>query len=760
MRQSEGGVMLQNRNRGTFSSIAQMNKIAASPDYDRVSVSVSRDFAQGAPVVAFVNDIPDTQTGRVERVTASDGSKMSMCYAVMEADTILTSNRVDGTRVEDYGTSDYHVTIAGNGRVAGITEAYRCGTANKYKADMVSDAEAVGIDPKVIEGMRQPVLVRLMTDRDASRADIAQLSNETGTKGFDATEQAENDAASIDVAALAFDEEGNITPEAVAQFVALLPDNSGVIDRGGVPNNMARPRLERAIFQRVYGRPYLTSLLTDTEGGGRIVSVLMRVAPKMLQLEEAGDLDFRNDLVAAAIEIYEARAGGARMSLRELADQRPLGRTLETQAFLDYFVANPTKVNEPVRIFNELADWATVNHYDPTSMFADESPVATRVDLMAEFADLAGVEVDPTVLAQIGATVSREQAIEKVRTRISEQLAETGMDADQVDAQATLWTGAVMRLAAQDEVEPLDILPKIKLDGGVGQSDSFSQVVKVYHDQNLSVGDQVEFARTLREWTSEETLSRARGRFREQIFEEFDNTLTPIAFIPEDFLPHIFVNKLSDDRVYSSQAYFVDHEVNHHGQDILPSDYFRIQEILSEPDEVILDRRKGEDKAIFTKQYGRNFLVVVKIELGADGHLQMYKTLHKTRKKKPYPTLDRAPLPVYAHRSKAGVSQFVRIEEPRYTPGGDNFSGRDSQEDIVAQRVEEVNGRELRGAFSPSQNRITLTPNANITTFSHEMGHWWLSNAVELSKRADVNPELRRDVRKLFDLWGVKDQAD
>ena len=511
---------------------------------------------------------------------------------------------------------------------------------------------------------------------------------------------------------------------------------------------------------RVYGRPYLTSLLTDTEGGGRVVSVLMRVAPKMLQLEEAGDLDFRNDLVAAAIEIYEARAGGARMSLRELADQRPLGRTPETQAFLDYFAANPTKENEPVRIFNELADWATANHYDPTGMFADESPVATRVDLMAEFADLAGVEVDPTVLAQIGATVSREQTIEKVRTRISEQLAETGMDADQVDAQATLWTGAVMRLAAQNEVEPLDILPKIKLDGVVGQSDSFSQVVKVYHDQNLSVGDQVEFARTLREWTSEETLSRARGRSREQIFEEFDNTLTPIAFIPEDFLPHIFVNKLSDDRVYSSQAYFVDHEVNHHGQDILPSDYFRIQEILSEPEEVILDRRKGEDKAIFTKQYGRNFLVVVKIELGADGHLQMYKTLHKTRKKKPYPTLDRAPLPVYAHRSKAGVSQFVRIEEPRYTPGGDNFSGRDSQEDIVAQRVEEVNGRELRGAFSPSQNRITLTPNANITTFSHEMGHWWLANAVELSKRADVNPELRRDVRKLFDLWGVKDQAD
>lgn len=36
------------------------------------------------------------------------------------------------------------------------------------------------------------------------------------------------------------------------QIVEQMPDNLGVIDRGGVPNNMARPRLERAIFPRLW----------------------------------------------------------------------------------------------------------------------------------------------------------------------------------------------------------------------------------------------------------------------------------------------------------------------------------------------------------------------------------------------------------------------------------------------------------------------------------------------------------------------------
>lgn len=756
MRQSESGVMLQNRNRGTFSSRAQMQAIAAAPDYDRVSVS--RDFAQGAPVVAYVSDLPAGQVGRVERVTASDGSKMTMRYAVMEADSILTSNRADGSRVEEYGATDWHVTIAGNGRVAGITEAYRRGTAAQYKADLVADAEAVGIAPQVIEGMEKPVLVRLMSDKDAARPDIAQLSNESGTKALDATEQAENDAASIDVAALAFDEEGNITPEAVTQFAAMIPDNSSILDQGGVPNSLARPRLERAIFQRVYGRPYLTSLLTDTEGGGRIVQVLMRLAPKMMQLEEAGDLDFRNALVGAATEIYEMRASGSKASLRELAAQRPLGRTPETQAFLTYFSENSGKVLEPVRVFSELADWASANRYDPTSMFADETPQATRADLLAEFGDLAGVPVDPQLVALVQSDVTREQKIEKVRAKISEQLTETGMDADQVDAQATLWTGAVMRFAEQSGVEPLDILPKIKVSEEV--------------DERGFRWTEVARTRLLEE-------VRGWGRVIDSLESKPTQwvrmlTQTPLAMklVGADFAelrahPHLFDGIFSEAKKSSP---------NHNTHVAMTREVLKqIPQSLTDPVAVFKDDRRPNSFVFMLDMVdSAGDTVIVPIEFNANGRVatvNLVKTAYGKERKLWFPLQEQQNLLVYANSEK--------IRRWNTSSGSNSLRGSNAdgsrvynENDLVNLQRQYPDFYQARdnfqldqegsssGSYSPTENRIKLTPNANITTFSHEMGHWWLETAIRLTKNSETNLELRRDVRKLFDLWGVKSHAD
>lgn len=277
LRMSSAGVILQNRDRNTAKSIIQMQKIAANPIY--TMVSVSRDFAQGAPAIGYA-EIPQAQYGRYETVAASDGTMMEMRYAVIEADQVQTSNYVDGTRNQDYGTEARNLAIAGNGRISGIAEAYRRGNADKYKADLVADADTVGIPREVIEKMQAPILVRVMRDKDASRPDIAKLSNETGTAGFDAAEQAENDAAAIDLASLTFDEEGNIMEQTVKEFAALVPDPSTIVDKLGRPNTFARPRLERAIFQRVFGDANLSSMLDDREVSGKtMVRILLQAAP-------------------------------------------------------------------------------------------------------------------------------------------------------------------------------------------------------------------------------------------------------------------------------------------------------------------------------------------------------------------------------------------------------------------------------------------------------------------------------------------------
>ena len=62
-----------------------------------------------------------------------------------------------------------------------------------------------------------------------------------------------------------------------------------------------------------------------------------------------------------------------------------------------------------------------------------------------------------------------------------------------------------------------------------------------------------------------------------------------------------------------------------------------------------------------------------------------------------------------------------------------------------------------RGSFNPALNRITLTANADISTFSHEMGHFYLTDMFELSKLpAAANSTLKEDVDILLKEWGIR----
>lgn len=681
LRMAEGGVILQNRNRGTASSVAQMQAIAGNPQYNRVSIS--RDFAQGAPVIAYAADLPEEQYGRTERVSASDGSVFEMRYAVVEADDIQTSNLADGSRNPDYGTVPRHVAIAGNGRLAGLSAAYERGTAGKYKEDMIADAAAIGVNPEVIRGMKQPVLVRIMSDRDASRADIAMLSNQSGTKALDATEQAENDSAVIDVSKLTFDEEGGITGETVHQFVTLLPDNSALVDKQSMPNTLAKPRLERAIFQRAYGNANLTSLLTDTDSaGGRIVGMLLRLAPKLMHLEDAGDMDFRDALVEAVNEIYVAKAVGQFKSLRELAATQPMGRSPEAQAFLDYFATVPGQIKGPTEVFTRLADWCleVKANSDPSSMFfADDAPVPTRADMMMMFQDLSGVEIDPQAFALLKKRETRLQKEQRILNTVKEKLRETGRFTDeQIDAQAVLIRNLVMNLADSSGVDPEIVLPSFIVRPGEDSPNLES-------GPRVSSEEDAEFHARINDWISAEVLENARGKTREQLAAELGNDPRPIAYIPEKWKDRLFTGSVTDNRVYTGKGYFVDHVVNHHGSDVAPEMYLKIQDILNAPDEVLLDKRPAQtgvprDGVIFVKRMGNNYLLAVNLTQMEDGRIQLYKSLSRTEKKRPYPKLERVSVPEVRTVHEERLPRYSRTSKE--APGGNGFPTLDTENSV------------------------------------------------------------------------------
>lgn len=145
--ETEGRTVLQNRDRSLPQSVGQMNSIAAAPDYIRLRAS--NDLGNGAPVVAY-GTVPEAQLGRPEVVADNTGKHYQMRYAVVDADTVLTSNDVGGAVNPAYQTAPETEmrAIAGNGRIAGLTAAYQSGSAGQYRADLTADASSLGIDPK------------------------------------------------------------------------------------------------------------------------------------------------------------------------------------------------------------------------------------------------------------------------------------------------------------------------------------------------------------------------------------------------------------------------------------------------------------------------------------------------------------------------------------------------------------------------------------------------------------------------------------
>jgi len=63
------------------------------------------------------------------------------------------------------------------------------------------------------------------------------------------------------------------------------------------------------------------------------------------------------------------------------------------------------------------------------------------------------------------------------------------------------------------------------------------------------------------------------------------------------------------------------------------------------------------------------------------------------------------------------------------------------------------------GTFSPSTNTITLLQNANLSTFLHESGHFFLEVMSDLASRENAPVQVREDFEKLLNWFGVKGES-
>jgi hypothetical protein len=330
---------IQNRDRSTPASVAQMAKIANEPDYSRVSMS--RDYGTGAPIVAG-QEIDPVRLGRTDTVTGADGKKVPIQYGVIEAGEVIPSHNADGTKNPSYVDQNVAAFRAiTNGRVAGLQAAYNQGTAADYREALLSD-DLHGINREVIEGMQNPMLVRIMP-MDQVNKNTGDVSNTGAGLTFNVVEQAKNDTNRVDLSKVQFNDSGDVSPKTVQDFIKSMPDTErgNLIGKDGNPTKQAVDRLDAAIFQQAYGNDKLTEIAfqSQDEEARNIIRALNMAASKAIRLGKAGDYDVR-PLVNEAVELaINARRNN--ISLADAAAQVDITSNPLSNDIIKMFANNP-----------------------------------------------------------------------------------------------------------------------------------------------------------------------------------------------------------------------------------------------------------------------------------------------------------------------------------------------------------------------------------------------------------------------------------
>jgi hypothetical protein len=374
--------VLQNRDRSGSASLEQMQNIAKAPDYGRAGFSRTPD---GAPIVSFAN-VAQQQLGRKDEVTTASGRKIPIQYAVVEADSVLASNDIQGRPNVDYGDKNVVGTraIAGNGRITGLREAYRRGTAGRYIQDMANDSPLHGVSTDTISEMNNPVLVRIMPQEMLTK-DIGDDLNKSSMLELSPVEQAKNDLNRVDFDAIEFDESGEINQTSLSQFINAQPveERSRLVDQG-LPTKQARQRLENAIFARAYNDDSLIAMFAQADDAEArlVINALAQVAPQMAKLEGAGDLDIRDIVTDAAKIIISGKRRG--LKLTEIANQVDMTVDPDTRIIVGLFAQNTRSNKAAIEALNNAADIAYKESIRPEEGLFGAEPKMERRELVEQ----------------------------------------------------------------------------------------------------------------------------------------------------------------------------------------------------------------------------------------------------------------------------------------------------------------------------------------------------------------------------------------
>lgn len=197
-------------------------------------------------------------------------------------------------------------SLSGTARIEGLKRMYaaRGDAAQGYRQEVLASAERYGLDPQAATQMKQPVLVRVLSDTltKEQQVQFADEANQRPNQAPGAVSNAVQDAKKLTPAVLRLmqaNSEGEVDLRSAANqpfLRALLDEVMAPTDVGqffvnGKLTNEGATRLRRAIFAKAYGNsPALERLAEDQNPDRKSVAQgMLAAAPAFARLQESID---------------------------------------------------------------------------------------------------------------------------------------------------------------------------------------------------------------------------------------------------------------------------------------------------------------------------------------------------------------------------------------------------------------------------------------------------------------------------------------
>lgn len=795
---------IQNRDRSGKESRLQMQQIAQAPDFNRLRNGAT--LGEGTPVIAYLPENSSAILGKTVTVSDTNGDRTTMRYALIEASDVMTSNSVDGSLNADFTNPEVQGAraIAGNGRIAGLQEAYRNVKATKYKEELTKALKEFGISRRAVKKMREPILVRVMDDADVKEG-VGELSNRTGTLKLNPAEQAAQDARNVRLEEVEFTKDNGISVRSMDEFVRRTPDKEGLIDaEGKVIYDNVRQRMKSAIFAAAYpDNRLINRFIADDPKDKQVMDVLQAAAPEVVKLRRhGGDFDFSGDLMEALADYMQTK-----QEARKIHGEKVEGEITESffeatpvQAwFRDILLSkNPERLKDALARFNEVAQQESggeglfgsvsrdevfnqvrnefgafdkaVDSITPSAVDAamelraadvieGDQPSGMKGDINKSLADekLAREQLDDGETVNVsGEGVDPEtlrMQFDSFRDRVFNQLLGAGFKEKLAAYSADLYDAFYRTLGERLGMSANELEKRYALKvrkGGKETAEGFRQQANMpegVESPEVVLNDciQQDPIFTL----NGDEFSSGSGNLYQEVADFFAEQYG--GKVENPILGEVKLNKAA---VKSSASHGL-------GRNKVMA-FMAVPEVIKSGK--IFDYQKNwKERRYDTWVLAAPILIkgkkyvceVIVIDTGE--HKRFY--LHEVTPIEDVVTTIQDPYPGVEQSRPAGPVRSILIqrylEDKAAAAKEAEVKATQTQGEVLLQS--KLKSEDARGMYTPAEKMITLFGTADESTFVHESGHYFLDVMTDVAMRSDAPEQVRADIQTLMDWFGLKD---